>query len=178
MLIVWQYNQMTAGVKDGRPAPRQTVVDGMGVWCYKSRSHDMTMSKLDTAVFVARALGHPARLRTVAALRGGELCVCQIVEVLRLAQSTVSGHLRELKRAGLINERKEGRWVYVGLSDDPVMRTWVDAALATVDDDLQLERDRLTVQALRLVPVDDLCRLGFDDALAAQERTGPFKDGP
>lgn len=136
------------------------------------------MSNLDAAVFVARALGHPARLRTVAALLGGELCVCQIVEMLRLAQSTVSGHLRELKRAGLVDERKKGRWVYVGLSDDPAIRAWVEAAMATVGDDIQLEKDRLTVQALRLVPVDDLCRLGFDDALAAQERTGPFKDGP
>ena len=61
----------------------------------------MTISKLETAVTAARALGHPARLRTVAMLRSGELCVCQITEILKLAPSTVSAHLKELKQARL-----------------------------------------------------------------------------
>ncbi len=72
----------------------------------------MKSSNLDTTVAAARALGHRARLRTVAMLRSGELCVCQITEVLKLAPSTVSAHLKELKQAGLVSERKDGRWVY------------------------------------------------------------------
>ena len=59
-----------------------------------------------------RALGDESRMRAVLALRQGELCVCQIVELLELAPSTVSEHLRILKEAGLVKGRKKGRWVY------------------------------------------------------------------
>ena len=89
----------------------------------------MTASTLESTVTAARALGHPARVRIVAMLRSGELCVCQITEVLDLAVSTVSAHLRELRRAGLLSERKDGRWVYFGPSRDPVAASWMDTAL-------------------------------------------------
>jgi len=126
----------------------------------------MKISNLDVAVDVSRALGHPARLRVVAMLRTGELCVCQIKEVLELAQSTVSNHLKELRRAGLISERKEGRWVYFGLSDRPQTRPWIDVALAALEGDPQLGADDRLVAEIRRVPVEGLCRLGFEAALA------------
>ncbi len=126
----------------------------------------MKMSSLETAVTISRALGHPARLRTVAMLRSGELCVCQLTEVLQLAQSTVSTHLRELRRAGLITERKDGRWVYFAVSDDPDARRWIDAALATAGADPRIDADLQQVDELRTVPVEDLCRLGWEAAKA------------
>jgi arsenate reductase/ArsR family transcriptional regulator len=126
----------------------------------------MTVSRLDSTVAVARALGHPARLRAVAMLQTGELCVCQITEVLKLATSTVSLHLRELKRCGLVSERKEGRWVWVGLSEDPLAREWVRIALTAVGSDPQLEDDARLVRELRRFPVEDLCRLGYEAAKA------------
>jgi len=98
----------------------------------------MTIKDLESAVAVARALGHPARLRTVAMLRSGELCPCQITEVLGLASSTVSAHLKELKQAGLIVERKDGRWVYIGLAKSNVTRSWIEASLAPL---AQSQRD-------------------------------------
>jgi len=99
-------------------------------------------------------------------LRTGELCVCQITEVLQLAQSTVSSHLRELRRAGLVTERKHGRWVYFALSADPAVRPWLDSALATASGDPQVDADSLTVEELRRLPVEDLCRLGYERAKA------------
>ena len=51
------------------------------------------------------------------ALQGGELCVCQITELMGLAISTVSKHLSILYQAGLVNARKEGRWMYYSLPD-------------------------------------------------------------
>ena len=130
----------------------------------------MRISDLDAAVEISRALGHPARLRTVAMLRTGELCVCQITEVLQLAQSTVSSHLRELRRAGLITERKDGRWVYFALSTDQEAKPWIDAALSTASGDPQFEADELKVEELRCLPVEDLCRLGYE---AAKAKTCP-----
>jgi DNA-binding transcriptional ArsR family regulator len=113
-------------------------------------------------------------------LRSGELCVCQITEVLRLAQSTVSTHLRELKRAGLVTERKHGRWVYFGLSSHGEARAWMDAAFATLAGDPGLEGDRLLVREIRDLPVEDVCRLGFEKARAKADcgknaRTGGGK---
>jgi DNA-binding transcriptional ArsR family regulator len=124
----------------------------------------VSLSKLDTAVAVARALGHPARLRAVAMLRSGELCVCQITAVLGLAPSTISLHLKELKRAGVVTERKQGRWVLIALAVEPWARSWIDTALADADDDPQLEGDTRLVAELRRLPVEELCRLGFDAA--------------
>jgi DNA-binding transcriptional ArsR family regulator len=127
----------------------------------------MKNSNLESAVAAARALGHPARLRTVAMLRSGDLCVCQITEVLKLAPSTVSAHLKELKQAGLIVERKDGRWIHIGLAVTSSARTMIDASLASLADDPQLAEDSGFVEELRLLPVEDLCRLGYESAKAA-----------
>jgi len=62
-----------------------------------------------------KAVSHPLRLRVLALLGSGELCVCQVAEVLQVPQSSASEALRELRRAGFVNERKEGRWVFVSL---------------------------------------------------------------
>ncbi len=126
----------------------------------------MTISYLDATVSISRALGHRARLRTVAMLRSGELCGCQVSEVLQLAQSTVSTHLRELKRAGLIAERKKGRWVHFGLSGDPDVRPWIDVAIGGLGGDPQVEADARLVEELRRLPLEDLCRLGYEAAKA------------
>ncbi len=103
-------------------------------------------------------------------LRTGELCVCQIGEVLELAPSTVSAHLRELRQAGLTSESKRGRWVHVGLSEDPGVQPWIHSTLGMLDGDSQVAADGHLVQALREVPVEDLCRLGFKAAKAKRDR--------
>lgn len=129
----------------------------------------MKISNLDAAIAATRALGHPARMRTAAMLRTGELCLCQITEVLSLAPSTVSLHIKELKRAGLVSERKDGRWVYFSLSDDEHARRWLETTLAAVDGDPELERDAHRIADLRRLPVADLCSLGYDAAKAKAE---------
>ena len=70
---------------------------------------------LPTLVDAVKALAHPGRLRMLAMLRGGDLCVCQMTAVLELAASTVSSHLSDLRRAGLVTERKSGKWVHYHL---------------------------------------------------------------
>ena len=65
---------------------------------------------------VAKALGDVNRVRAVLALRGRELCVCQIIELLGLAPSTVSKHMTILKQAALVSARKEGRWIHYRLT--------------------------------------------------------------
>jgi len=132
----------------------------------------MKISNLDAAIAATRAHGHPARMRTAAMLRSGELCLCQITEVLGLAPSTVSLHIKELKRAGLVRERKDGRWVHFSLSDDEHAMRWLETTLAAVDGDPELERDADRITDLRRLPVADLCSLGYDAAKAKFESSG------
>jgi DNA-binding transcriptional ArsR family regulator len=66
---------------------------------------------------ITKALSDPNRVRILLALRGGELCVCQITELFGFAPSTVSKHLSILHQAGLILSRKSERWVYYRLPD-------------------------------------------------------------
>jgi len=108
-------------------------------------------------------------------LRSGELCGCQVAEVLHLAQSTVSTHLRELKRAGLITERKKGRWVHFALSGDADIRPWIDAAIQGLRGDPQIETDTRLVEDLRRLSLEDLCRLGYEaaKAKACSHEAGP-----
>ena len=67
---------------------------------------------------VTKALADESRVRILLALEPGELCVCQIVELLQLAPSTVSKHMSILKQARLVDSRKEGRWMFYRLADD------------------------------------------------------------
>ena len=62
-----------------------------------------------------KAVADPTRVRILKMLEGGELCVCQIIAVLALSPSTVSKHLFLLKSAGLVNDRKEKKWVHYSL---------------------------------------------------------------
>ena len=64
---------------------------------------------------ITKALADETRARALLALRQGELCVCQITELLGLAPSTVSKHLSLLLQAGLVESRKDGRWIYYKL---------------------------------------------------------------
>lgn len=63
-----------------------------------------------------KALSEPLRLRIMALLTEGELCVCDFTEVLSLPQSTVSRHMARLKAAGLVDDRREGKWVHYRLT--------------------------------------------------------------
>jgi len=67
-----------------------------------------------------KALSDPIRLRVILLLlSGGELCVCDLMAVLNLPQSTVSRHLAYLKRSCWVNTRREGLWIYYTITDQP-----------------------------------------------------------
>jgi len=64
------------------------------------------------AVSLFHALSDPIRLSIMELLRGGERCVCDLQDDLETAQSKLSFHLKVLKDAGLVEDRREGRWSY------------------------------------------------------------------
>jgi ArsR family transcriptional regulator len=66
------------------------------------------------------ALSDETRLAIVEQLLGGERCVCELTDELDAAQSRLSFHLRTLKDAGLVSDRREGRWVYYTLRRETI----------------------------------------------------------
>ena len=66
-----------------------------------------------------KALGEETRLRMVALLAHGELCVCHIEAALGLTQTTASRHLSVLRAAGVVEPRRNGNWVYYRLAPQP-----------------------------------------------------------
>lgn len=71
---------------------------------------------MPSSLALTKALADETRLRAVGCLAGGELCLCQLIEVLGLAPSTVSKHLAILHQAGLVERRKQGRWHFYRLA--------------------------------------------------------------
>ena len=71
---------------------------------------------MHTILNITKALADGNRLRILMALQGGELCVCQVIALLGLAPSTVSKHMYILRQAGLVEARKDGRWMYYRLA--------------------------------------------------------------
>lgn len=67
-----------------------------------------------------RALADENRLQIIRLLARGELCVCEIMEYLGMSQPTASHHLKILKQAGLVTDRKDGRWIYYRLQPEAV----------------------------------------------------------
>lgn len=132
----------------------------------------MMDSTLPFLVRLHKALAHPARLRILAMLRNGELCVCQITAVLGLAPSTVSAHLKELRNACLTVERKEGKWVKVGLARSESVSAVLGPTLKRLQGDSQVAADDRLVAELRDIPVDVLCRSGLETARSRTNTPG------
>jgi DNA-binding transcriptional ArsR family regulator len=109
---------------------------------------------------ITKALADENRTRVLMFLRDGELCVCQIMEMLKLAPSTVSTHLNVLHRAGLLESRKEGRWIYYRLpaGDAPShvrdILGWLQKSLA---DDSRIAEDATKLKVVCRTSLDELC---------------------
>jgi ArsR family transcriptional regulator len=117
---------------------------------------------LDHQVQLHKAIAHPVRLRILAMLRGGELCVCQVIAVTKLAPSTISAHLAELKRAGLVEERKQGKWVHVRLADEEGAGAVLAGLFPSLEGDPRVAADQRLLVKLRAVAVEVLTRAGLD----------------
>ncbi len=122
----------------------------------------MRATPLELLIKVHKALAHPVRVRILAMLRGGELCVCQLNAVIGLAGSTMSAHLGELKEAGLVAERKESRWVHYRLAAEGASEEALVALWRSLGDDPQVLEDAALLARVKTLPVTALCVPGFD----------------
>jgi ArsR family transcriptional regulator len=77
-----------------------------------------TYSTTERSIELFHALSDETRLEIIELLRNGERCVCELTDTLDAAQSRLSFHLRVLKDAGIVRDRKDGRWVHYELDPD------------------------------------------------------------
>lgn len=73
---------------------------------------------MENMVEIFKALSDKNRLLIIDMLSCGELCGCEIIDGLNLTQPTVSHHMKILHQAGLVNSRKEGKWIHYSLNKD------------------------------------------------------------
>jgi DNA-binding transcriptional ArsR family regulator len=116
---------------------------------------------LQSFLRIAQAISDPQRIRILMLLQGNQLCVCQIVEVLQLATSTVSKHLSILRSAGVINFRKQGRWAFYFLEEgdgSPTARRLLAGMRTDVEADETVTEDRKALSLVLKVDPEVLCR--------------------
>ena len=96
---------------------------------------------------IFKALSDETRLRILKLLGNGELCVCDLFSALDMVQPKVSFHLSVLKEAGLITDRKEGRWVHYRINDSDMLRRFLvlTAFERITEDDVKEENGRLAL---------------------------------
>lgn len=110
-------------------------------------------------VSIIRALDNESRLRILLSLRDGELCLCQVIEFLQLAPSTVSKHVDLLRQAGLIERRKEGKWHFYRLAGrgvPPAVRDAIRWILSSLRDEQVILADAKRIADLRKITPDEL----------------------
>ena len=115
--------------------------------------------KNSTTIF--KALSDETRLRVVKLLEERELCVCELIQVLNMSQPRISRHLGVLKNAGLVNDRREGKWVYYSLQKsaaDKELQTVLNSLLSLENaNPIVLQDKEKLKKAIRLSELDGPC---------------------
>ena len=89
------------------------------------------------------ALADPTRLRLLNLMNGREVCVCYFVEILKQGQPKISRHLAYLRRAGIVEARREGKWMHYRIERPADSRavSILDAALKSFETDRDMQAD-------------------------------------
>ncbi|HZR19187.1 MAG TPA: metalloregulator ArsR/SmtB family transcription factor [Verrucomicrobiae bacterium] len=110
---------------------------------------------------ITKALADENRIRALLALREGELCACQITELFGLAPSTMSKHMSILYQAGLVDSRKEGRWIYFRLADGEapaVVKKAIDWICKAAADQPRVQKDTKQLKKIMRMNPSEICK--------------------
>lgn len=91
-----------------------------------------------------RALADRTRLRLLSLMGAGEICVCFLVEILKTNQPKISRHLAYLRRAGIVDARREGQWIHYRVvePDDPNAAQVLKNVMSWLANDNEMQKDR------------------------------------
>ncbi|HAI13327.1 MAG TPA: ArsR family transcriptional regulator [Phycisphaerales bacterium] len=107
---------------------------------------------MESFLAITKALSDESRVRALMALTEGELCVCQIIEVLGLSPATVSKHMSILQQAGFVTRRKDGRWHYyrlAGRDANPVIKQAIKWVFKSLEDEKVIQGDAKSLCCIR-----------------------------
>lgn len=118
-------------------------------------------SPIDRLTAVHAALSDHSRLRLLAACLDQERCVCQLVALIDLSNASISKHLGQLRRAGLLQSRREGRWVHYRLAEhpDPIVADALALVRRHALADEVIERDQRTLGHIDAIDPVELARM-------------------
>ena len=110
---------------------------------------------------IFKALSDETRLRVMKLLGVRELCVCELMQVLNMSQPRISRHLGVLKNAGLVNDHREGKWVFYSLPngiESPEVRTVLQSLSSLANKDPLVIKDNKNLKlAVRLSEIEGKC---------------------
>ena len=87
----------------------------------RAKAEAIAQNDIQRLALTYKIMGDPTRLKIIMALRGGEMCVCDIAAFLGLSESAVSHQLRRLRESSLVRSRRDGQILYYSLDDDHVL---------------------------------------------------------
>ena len=96
---------------------------------------------------ILKALSDETRLRILKVLEHGELCVCDVVAAIDVSQPKISFHLAALKAAGLVKDRKEGKWMHYRIDDSALFKRFLVLSLLERIPQEDIEDDRKRLEA-------------------------------
>ncbi len=111
----------------------------------------------------AQAVFEKTRLRMLRVLLDRELCVCELAAVFSVSQPRMSQHLRILKRAGIVNERRDGKWVYYSANPEAIEafnRAWQEYLQTSLDDNPGLAVEAALLNSDELRSLKERCQGG------------------
>ncbi len=100
---------------------------------------------------ILKILSDETRLKIVSLLAENELCVCELMEALRMSQSRVSNHLRILRNTRIIEAKREGKWIFYSLprdTMDKVLGEIVQVIVNRIDEEEYLTREKILIKRL------------------------------
>jgi ArsR family transcriptional regulator len=127
------------------------------------------MNKL---VAVSKAIADPSRVRILSALRGGELCVCELCDALDMTQSTLSTHLQVIRAADLVTTRMVGKWNYYAIAPDAkrLLESLFDFFAPSLAADRKLTKDAARLKERLGLREGDACCVGFTCAKPSKKK--------
>jgi ArsR family transcriptional regulator len=100
---------------------------------------------------IFKALSDETRLKMLKIMGKGEICVCDLVSVLNVSQPKISFHLNVLKEAGLIKDRKQGKWVYYSINDSDMFKRFLMLSVLERISDEGMNKDFIRLEKVLAV---------------------------
>jgi DNA-binding transcriptional ArsR family regulator len=126
---------------------------------YTSLPDEVKERSVREILSITKALSDETRVRALLSLKDGEMCLCQIIEVLGLAPSTVSRHMKVLQQARLVQRRKRGKWHFYRLADGgerPAAKGALSWVVSELRDSPRITRDARKIRKVRKQDLETL----------------------